>query len=76
MRKKKVKNNISISKEIRKYWIINPKTRVKDNDLKSKKKRRKKEKKMINNYLRNDHFFLLYSLQYNIVCNTNTKHIF
>ncbi len=34
-------------REIRSEWIINPRTRVQENEIKNKKKRRQDEKKMI-----------------------------
>ncbi len=34
-------------KEIRSSWVINPRIRVQENNLKNKKKRRQEEKKMI-----------------------------
>ncbi len=34
-------------KEIRRSWVINPRTRVQDNELKNKKKRRQEVKKVI-----------------------------
>ena len=43
----KKKSTFEYIKEIRGGWIINPRTRVQDNDLKNKKKRRQEEKKLI-----------------------------
>ncbi|MDP4182843.1 MAG: hypothetical protein Q8942_17375 [Bacillota bacterium] len=43
----KKKSVFDYIKEIRGSWVINPRTRVKENDLKNKKKRRQKEKKLI-----------------------------
>ena len=48
--KKRKKNYYNLLKETRTPWIINPKTRVQENKLKSKKKRRQNEKKLINQY--------------------------
>ncbi|MHB8064199.1 MAG: hypothetical protein ACYDG2_16480 [Ruminiclostridium sp.] len=44
----KKKNMLDLMKEIRRSWVINPRTRVKENDLKNKKKRRQKNKKVVN----------------------------
>lgn len=44
---KKKKSTFEYIKEIRGVWTINPRTRVKENDLKNKKKRRQKEKNLI-----------------------------
>lgn len=41
------KSTLDYIKGIRGAWIINPRTRVQDNDLKNKKKRRQEEKKLI-----------------------------
>ncbi|WP_193438407.1 hypothetical protein [Clostridium thermosuccinogenes] len=43
----KKKGTYDYMKEIRNYWVINPRTRVQENEIKSKKKRRQEEKKMI-----------------------------
>ena len=43
---KKKKSTIDLLKEIRNSWVINPRTRVQENDLKNKKKRRQEEKKL------------------------------
>ena len=43
----KKKTTFDYAKSIRKVWAINPRTRVKDNDMKNKKKRRQNEKKLI-----------------------------
>lgn len=34
-------------REIRSGWVINPRTRVQENEMKNKKKRRQEEKKII-----------------------------
>ncbi len=34
-------------KQIRSEWVINPRTRVQENEIKSKKKRRQESKKLI-----------------------------
>lgn len=44
--KKKI-NTYDFIKGIRNGWVINPRTRVQDNEMKSKKKRRQEEKKLI-----------------------------
>lgn len=44
---KKTKSNIDLIKEIRNSWVINPRTRVQENELKNGKKRRQEEKKLI-----------------------------
>lgn len=43
----KKKGTYDYMKEIRNCWVINPRTRVQENEIKSKKKRRQEEKKMI-----------------------------
>lgn len=43
----KKKNMLDLMKEIRRSWVINPRTRVQDNELKNKKKRRQEVKKVI-----------------------------
>jgi len=43
----KKKSTFDYIKEIRREWIINPRTRVQDNDLKNKKKRRQEERKLV-----------------------------
>ena len=43
----KKKSTFDYIRGIRGSWIINPRTRVQDNDLKNKKKRRQEEKKLI-----------------------------
>lgn len=43
----KKKSAFDYIREIRSSWVINPRTRVKEDDTKNKKKRRQKEKKMI-----------------------------
>ncbi len=45
-----MKKNISsydYLKQIRVLWVINPRTRVQENEIKSKKKRRQESKKLI-----------------------------
>ncbi len=50
MKKKKTKKTtFDFIKEIRRSWVINPRTRVKENELKNKKKRRQEEKKITEN---------------------------
>ncbi len=44
---KKNKSSYDYIKQIRNSWVINPRTRVKENDMRNKKKRRQEEKKMI-----------------------------
>ncbi|HZK27610.1 MAG TPA: hypothetical protein VFD00_08750 [Thermoclostridium sp.] len=41
------KTTFDYMKKIRNEWTINPRTRIKENELKNKKKRRQEEKKMI-----------------------------
>lgn len=41
------KSTFDYIKEIRGSWVINPRTRVQENNLKNKKKRRQEEKKLI-----------------------------
>jgi len=43
----KKKTMTDLMKEIRRSWVINPRTRVQENELKNKKKRRQKDKKVI-----------------------------
>jgi hypothetical protein len=43
----KMKSNFDYIKEIRFSWVINPRTRVQENNMKNKKKRRQEDKKMI-----------------------------
>lgn len=43
----KKKNMIDLMKEIRRSWVINPRTRVQENEMKNKKKRRQEDKKTI-----------------------------
>ena len=45
MTKKKTK--IDYIKEIRREWIINPRTRIQENSLKDKKKRRQEDKRIV-----------------------------
>jgi hypothetical protein len=47
--KNKKKSSVDYLKEVRSFWAINPRTRIKDNDLKNKKKRRRDEKKIVKN---------------------------
>jgi len=42
----KKKNMLDLMKEIRRSWVINPRTRVQENELKSNKKRRQEDKKI------------------------------
>lgn len=43
----KKKTTIDFIKGIRNSWVINPRTRVKENELLNKKKRRQEEKKIL-----------------------------
>jgi hypothetical protein len=43
----KKKSTFDYMKEIRGSWVINPRTRVQENELKNKKKRRQDEKKFV-----------------------------
>lgn len=43
----KKKNTFDYISEIRNGWVINPRTRVQEDETKDKKKRRQVEKKMI-----------------------------
>lgn len=43
----KKKNMLDLMQEIRRSWVINPKTRVQENELKNKKKRRQRDKKVV-----------------------------
>jgi len=43
----KKKTNIDYIKEIRREWIINPRTRIQENSLKDKKKRRQEDKRIV-----------------------------
>jgi hypothetical protein len=43
----KKKSTIDYIKEIRGTWVINPRTRIKDNNLKNKKKRRQEANKLL-----------------------------
>ncbi len=47
----KKKSMFDYIKKIRRNWVINPRTRVKENELKNKKKRRQEEKKLKNDGL-------------------------
>lgn len=44
---KKMKGTYEYIKAIRGGWVINPRTRIQENELKNKKKRRQEEKKLI-----------------------------
>lgn len=41
------KSTFDFIKEIRSEWVINPRTRVQENEMRNKKKRRHEEKKLI-----------------------------
>lgn len=43
----KKKSAFDYIKEIRNSWVINPRTRVQENEMKNKKKRRQEEKKIL-----------------------------
>lgn len=43
----KMKGTFDYIKGIRGGWVINPRTRVQENEMKNKKKRRQEEKKLI-----------------------------
>lgn len=43
----KKKTEIDYIKEIRREWVINPRTRVQENSLKNKKKRRQEENRIV-----------------------------
>jgi uncharacterized GH25 family protein len=43
----KMKGTFDYIKEIRGGWVINPRTRVQENEMKNKKKRSQEEKKLI-----------------------------
>jgi hypothetical protein len=43
----KTKSTFDYLKQIRSSWVINPRTRVQENEIKNKKKRRQKEKNLI-----------------------------
>ena len=43
----KKKSTFDYIKEIRGRWVINPQTRIQENEMKDKKKRRQEEKKLI-----------------------------
>ena len=43
----KMKGTFEYIKGIRGGWVINPRTRVQENEMKSKKKRRQEDKKLI-----------------------------
>jgi hypothetical protein len=45
----KNKTYLDILKQIRNTWNMNPRTRVQENELKSKKKRRQEEKRITKN---------------------------
>lgn len=42
----KKRTMLDLMQEIRKSWVINPRTRVKENEIKNKKKRRQEDKKV------------------------------
>lgn len=48
---KKKKSTYELMKGIRKWWDINPRTRVRENETKNKKKRRQDEKKIVRDEL-------------------------
>lgn len=43
----KKKSTFDYMRQIRREWVINPRTRVQDNSLKNKKKRRQEENKIV-----------------------------
>ncbi len=43
----KKKSTFDYMREIRGSWVINPRTRIQENNLKNKKKRRQDEKKFV-----------------------------
>jgi hypothetical protein len=43
----KKKSNVDYIKEIRREWVINPRTRIQENNLRDKKKRRQEEKRIV-----------------------------
>ena len=43
----KNKSTFDYIKETRIGWVINPRTRIQENDIKNKKKRRQEEKKLV-----------------------------
>lgn len=43
----KKKTTFDYMREIRGSWVINPRTRVQENNMRNKKKRRQEEKKII-----------------------------
>jgi hypothetical protein len=43
----KKKSTVDFIKAIRGSWVINPKTRVQENEMRNKKKRRQEEKKIL-----------------------------
>ena len=56
MKKTNKKTTYDYIKKIRKSWEINPRTRVKDNELKNGKKRRQKEKKIMKDGIDNENY--------------------
>lgn len=48
--KKKCKTSVELMMEVRREWNINPRTRIKENELKDKKKNRQKGKKVSRGY--------------------------
>ena len=50
MSKLKNKSFADLVNSIRKFWDINPRTRVQDNKKKNKKKQRQEGKKVVKNY--------------------------
>lgn len=48
----KIKGTYDYMKEIRGSWVINPRTRVQENEIKNKKKRRQEENKLIKDGLK------------------------
>jgi hypothetical protein len=46
---KNKKTYLDILKQIRNTWNMNPRTRIQENELKSKKKRRQEEKRITKN---------------------------
>ena len=43
----KRKTNIDYIREIRREWVINPRTRIQENSLRDKKKRRQEDKRIV-----------------------------
>ncbi len=44
---RKIKSTFDYIKTIRGSWVINPRTRVQENEMKNKKKRRQEEKRLV-----------------------------